>query len=146
MKRSLILSALIISFIAACTTIKTGTIGSEGLSQLSGLWELNHLSGSRMAFNGVYPGKKPVIDFNTREKKFSGNTSCNSFSGVLVADDSGISFDEPLNMTKMACPGEGEAIFIEMLKKVNTYTISNDTTLYFMMGDIVVMRFIKKQQ
>ncbi|MHA4894295.1 META domain-containing protein [Pedobacter sp. PWIIR3] len=145
MKRLLILVVLIISSIAACTTIKTGTIGSEGLSKLGGVWVLNHVSGPRMAFNGLYPGNKPFIEFNTREKKFSGNTSCNSFSGALVADDSNISFNESLMMTRMACPGEGEAVFTEMLKKVNTYSISSDTTLYFMMGDIIVMRFYKKQ-
>jgi heat shock protein HslJ len=105
---------------------------------------MNHISGPRIAFNGLYPATKPVIEFNTREKKFSGNTSCNSFSGTLVADDSTISFSEPLTMTKMACPGEGEAMFIQTLQKVNTYSVSNDTTLYFMMGDIVIMRFIKR--
>ncbi|MGY4385270.1 heat shock protein HslJ [Pedobacter sp. UYP24] len=146
MKNQLILVVFIISSIVACTTIKPGTIGSEGLSQLGGVWELNHVSGPRMAFNGLYPGKKPFIEFNTREKKFSGSTACNSFSGALIADDSNISFNEPFATTKMACPGEGEAVFTEMLKKVNTYSISNDTTLYFMMGDIVVMRFYKKQE
>ncbi len=125
--------------------MKPGTIGSEGLSQLGGVWVLNHISGPRMAFGGIYPGKKPFIEFNTREKKFSGNTSCNSFSGTLIADDNTISFNEPFIMTKMACPGEGEAIFTEMLQKVNSYSISSDTTLYFMTGDIVVMRFYKKQ-
>jgi len=144
MKRLLILTALITASVAACTTMKSGTIGSEGLSQLTGVWEMNHISGPRIAFNGLYPGKVPIIEFNTREKKFSGNTSCNSFSGTLVADDSTISFNEPFIMTKMACPGEGEATFIQTLQKVNTYSVSNDTTLYFMMGDIVIMRFIKK--
>ena len=144
MKRLLILTAIITASVAACTTMKSGSIGSEGLSQLSGVWEMNHISGPRIAFNGLYPANKPIIEFNTREKKFSGNTSCNSFSGTLVADDSTISFNEPLMMTKMACPGEGEATFVQTLQKVNTYSVSNDSTLYFMMGDIVIMRFIKK--
>jgi heat shock protein HslJ len=46
-------------------------------------------------------------------------------------------------MTKMACPGEGEATFLEMLKKASTYSVS-DSTLNFMMGDIAIMRFSKK--
>jgi heat shock protein HslJ len=126
--------------------MKSGTIGSGGLAQLSGLWELNYVSGPRMAFNGLYPAQKPFIEFNTREKKFNGSTSCNSFSGALTADDAMINFSESFVMTKMACPGEGEAIFVETLKKVNTYSIGSDTTLYFMMGDIVIMRFIKKEK
>ncbi|RZM25609.1 MAG: META domain-containing protein [Pedobacter sp.] len=146
MKRLLLTLAVITVSMAACTTMKSGTIGSEGLSQLGGVWELNYVSGPRIAFNGLYPAAKPFIEFNTREKKFSGNTSCNSFSGSLVADDALINFSEPFIMTKMACPGEGEATFVENLKKVNTYSIGSDTTLYFMMGDIVIMRFNKKAQ
>ena len=46
-------------------------------------------------------------------------------------------------VTKMACPGEGEAIFFSTLKKVNKYTITGDTTLNFLMGDIAIMRFTK---
>jgi heat shock protein HslJ len=138
-------TALIVMCIAsACTTIKPGTIGSSKLSQLSGSWELNYISGPRIAFNGLYPGKKPTINFDITQKKVSGNSSCNSFSGDLVADDTTINFTGPMISTKMACPGEGEATFFEMLKKVNTYSISSDTTLNFMMGDIAVMRFTKK--
>ena len=146
MKKLLLSLAVITLSVAACTTMKPGTIGSEGLSQLAGVWELNYVSGPRMAFNGLYPAKKPFLEFNTREKKFSGNTSCNSFSGTLVADDTMINFSENFLMTKMACPGEGEATFVENLKKVSAYSVGSDTTLYFMMGDIVIMRFTKKPQ
>lgn len=143
MKR-LMLFTVIVSSLTACTTMKPGAIGNGGLSQLGGTWELNYISGPRIAFNGLYPGKKPTIKFDIAEKRFSGNTSCNSFSGQLIADDTGINFTKPFMMTKMACPGEGETTFVEMLKKVSTYSISNDTTLNFMMGDIAIMRFHKK--
>ena len=128
----------------SCTTMKPGTIGSSGLSQLNGSWELNYISGPRIAFNGLYPAKKPTINFDITQKKVSGHSSCNSFSGDLVADDTTVNFTGPMVSTKMACPGEGEATFFEMLKKVNTYSITNDTTLNFRMGDIAVMRFTKK--
>ena len=124
--------------------MKPGTIGNGGLSQLGGTWELNYISGPRIAFNGLYPGKKPTIKFDIAEKRFSGNTSCNSFSGQLVADDAAVNFTKPFMMTKMACPGEGEATFVEMLKKASTYSITSDSTLNFMMGDIAIMRFSKK--
>lgn len=144
MKRLMILAFSFVCLLSACTTMKPGTIGNGGLSQLSGTWELDYISGPRIAFNGLYPGKKPTIKFEVAEKRVSGNTSCNSFSGALVADDSTINFNGPLAMTKMACPGEGETTFLEMLKKVGSYSISNDTTLNFMMGDIAIMRFNKK--
>lgn len=81
--------------------------------------------------------------FNLAEKRVSGNSSCNSFSGKLDADDSSINFNEPMVTTKMACPGQGESIFFETLKKVNKYNINGDTTLNFMMGDIAIMRLTK---
>jgi len=140
----MMLAIVVCTTLTACTTMKPGAIGNGGLSQLSGTWELNYISGPRIAFNGLYPAKRPVIKFEIAEKRFSGNTSCNSFSGALVADDIAINFTEPFIMTKMACPGEGEATFIEMLKKVSNYTVTNDTTLNFTMGDIAVMRFTKK--
>lgn len=144
MKRLMLFTVVIASSLAACTTMKPGSIGNGGLSQLGGTWELNYISGPRIAFNGLYPGKKPIIKFDIAEKRVSGNTSCNSFSGPLVADDTTINFTKPFIMTKMACPGEGEATFVEMLKKASTYSITSDTTLNFMMGDIAIMRFTKK--
>ena len=84
-----------------------------------------------------------MVAFDLQEKRVTGNSSCNSFSGKLVADDSSINFNEPMIMTKMACPGEGESIFLETLKKVNKYNVSGDTVLNFMMGDIAIMRFHK---
>lgn len=141
-RKSLILLAAIIT-LSSCTTLKNSVDASSDLSKLGGMWELNYISGPRIAFNGLYPGKKPNLAFSLTEKRFNGNSGCNSFTGKLVADDSSISFDEPMAITKMACPGEGETIFFEMLKKVNKYTIHGDTTLNFMMGDIEIMRFHK---
>lgn len=144
MNRLMLLLLVAVGSLMACTTMKPGSIGNGGLSQLGGTWELNYISGPRIAFNGLYPGKKPFIKFGIADKRFSGNTSCNSFSGQLVADDSTINFTQPFVMTKMACPGEGETIFVEMLKKASTYAITSDSTLNFMMGDIAIMRFHKK--
>ncbi|RZM12191.1 MAG: META domain-containing protein, partial [Pedobacter sp.] len=53
--RKMILLAIVFSMaIISCTTMKPGTIGNGGLSQLSGTWELNYISGPRIAFNGLY--------------------------------------------------------------------------------------------
>lgn len=143
MKRIMLLAIVMTSTFVACTTLKPGTIGNGGLSELAGTWELSYISGPRIAFNGLYPATRPTITFDVTGKKLSGNTSCNSFSGALIADDTTINLTQPLAMTKMACPGEGEATFLEMLKKASTYYVS-DSTLNFMMGDIAIMRFSKK--
>ena len=42
------------------------------------------------------------------------------------------------------CEGGGETTFLNMLKKVNKYAVTNSNTLSFIMGDVAVMRFTKK--
>lgn len=111
---------------------------------LNGMWELTYISGRRIAFEGLYPDKKPFIQFDRENKRVSGNTGCNSFTGRFEVSGSAISFPEPMAMTRMACPGEGEQAFTDMLKKVNAYAITDGATLSFLIGDVAVMRFTKK--
>lgn len=139
--KHLLFSLLLLSFLS-CNNSKK--IAKADPDQLDGTWVLNYISGPRIAFEGLYPNKKPQIVFTVADKRVSGNTGCNSFSGPLVIDGSKISFDQPMAMTKMACPGEGEMVFMETLKKVNTYSVSGGNTLNLIMGDIAVMRFSKK--
>ncbi len=117
----------------------------EPVAPLDGSWELDYVSGPKIAFEGLYPDKKPVMTFDVTNAKVSGNTSCNNFSGKLKTDSNRVNFSEPFVMTKMACPGQGETIFLETLKKVNKYSITDNTTLHFIMGDIAMMRFKRKK-
>ncbi len=113
-------------------------------SKLAGTWELNYISGPRIAFDGLYPGKKPTITFDVANNRISGNSSCNNFNGPLNVDGHKINFMEPMAMTRMMCPGEGENVFMETLKKINTWSVTDGSTLNFIMSDIAVMRFAKK--
>ena len=139
--KNIILFVLILSFVA-CNNSKKAAKDPDP-SQLDGTWVLNYISGPRIAFEGLYPNKKPQLVFTSADKRLSGNTGCNSFSGPLVVDGYKISFDQPLALTKMFCPGEGETVFLETLKKINTYSVSGNT-LNLIMGDIAMMRFSKK--
>lgn len=138
---------LLVSFflISACqrNNVKTPSSSVSEESKLEGTWELNAMTVPGKDFNELYKEKKPFIQFTLADSKFSGNTSCNSFGGKLVVTGNKIDFSGPMMMTKMYCPGEGENTFVEALKKVNKYAIS-DGTLNFIMGDIAVMRFSKK--
>ncbi len=115
------------------------------VATLEGSWELNYISGRRIAFEGLYPDRKPFINFDPAQKRVSGNTSCNSFTGPYTVIGRSITFSESMAMTRMACPGEGEAAFLDMLKKVNAFSLSDGNTLTLLIGDIAVMRFSKKQ-
>lgn len=112
-------------------------------SSLNGTWELNYISGPRIAFGGLYPDKKPTITFNLPEKKAFGNSSCNNYNMTFTLDGNSINFADPVS-TRMACEGAGEPTFFKMIKTVNKYSITDGRTLTLIMGDIALMRFEKK--
>ena len=118
----------------------------DAISKLEGTWELTYITGPRIAFDGLYPNKKPNINFNTKENVVSGNNSCNSYTGKLIVTENKIDFTQPMISTKMMClDGQGEQVFMNTLSKVTSYTISDDgKTLNFISGDIPTMRFTKK--
>jgi heat shock protein HslJ len=99
---------------------------------LNGSWELNYVSGARIAFEGLYPGKKPTITFKLPDTNASGNSSCNNYKVTFSIDGNNIKFGDPVG-TKMACEGSGEATFFSTLKTVSKYSV-NGTTLTLIMG------------
>jgi len=115
---------------------------SPGMERLSGTWELNYISGPKISFDGLYPDKKPFVSFNFSAKQLMGNTSCNGFSSTYTIKGNQIYFADALK-TMMFCEGGGEETFLNMLKKVNRYSV-NGNTLNFMMDDVAVMRFARK--
>lgn len=148
MKQVMILALGYFMLLAACKSAnvnktQSGQTDNSGIEKLNGTWELEYISGPRIAFHGLYPDRKPVITFSTSDSSFGGNTSCNAFSGKLTADDRSISFSDHMALTKMFCPGSGEPVFTETLKKINAYTVQ-DSTLTFMMDEVPMMRFAKK--
>ena len=119
---------------------------TDSVSKLEGNWELNYISGPRIAFDGLYPTKKPTLNFDLKENHISGNSSCNSFNGKLVLDGNKIDFTQPMAMTKMMCQdGQGEQVFMSTLQKITSYDVTDDgKTLNLISGDIAMMRFTKK--
>ena len=118
----------------------------DAISKLEGNWELNYITGPRIAFDGLYPNKKPTINFNTKENQVSGNNSCNSYTGKLIVTENKIDFTQPMVSTKMMClDGQGEQVYMSTLSKVTSYKVTDDgKTLNFISGDIATMRFTKK--
>ena len=137
----LVLSVFCLGFVSCNSVKKT----MNKTVSLEGTWELNYVTGPRIAFAGLYPNKKPTITFDLKENSVSGSNSCNSYSGKLNVVENKINFKEPMAVTKMFCPGEGENIYMSTLQKIDSYSISEDgKTLNLIMGDIAMMRFEKK--
>ncbi|PJJ08734.1 heat shock protein HslJ [Flavobacterium sp. 1] len=128
------------SFVS-CGTSKTA--GKK--ASIEGTWELKYMTGPKIAFDGLFPNKKPTIAFNLAENKITGNNSCNEYFGALLIDGAKINFkDAKISMTMMACEGNGDSFYMETLNKIESYTITdNGKTLNFLLGNIVMMRFAR---
>lgn len=100
-------------------------------AKLNGDWELNYISGPRIAFDGLYPDKKPTIKFNLPANELGGNTTCNGFSSKIIINGNQITVAEPFAKPMVFCEGGGETTFLNMLKKVNKYVKQMKIRLHF---------------
>lgn len=134
------LSAIItvIVIISSCATTKN----MDGSKLFNTTWELEYISGTRIAFDGLFPDKKPRISFNKATSEVSGNNSCNGYSAKYTLDGTNLSFGEPGPTTMMYC-GEGEKQFLNMIKKINKYNFDEEGKLNLMADNVSMMRFKK---
>jgi heat shock protein HslJ len=139
MKNLSLLVLFICVVIISCTTTKT----ASKTTSLEGTWELNYITGARIAFEGLYPEKKPTIKFDLTANQITGNNSCNQYFGALIVEGNKINFkDAKIGMTMMACQGNGDTVYMSTLEKIDSYTITEDgKILNFMSGNVVMMRF-----
>jgi heat shock protein HslJ len=125
-------------------------------TKLQGTWVLTYLSGPEgapgagftsgpgIAIDGLYPNKKPLINFDLGQNEVNGNTSCNPFSSKERIDGNKISISRPFAMTSNACDGGGEKAFLDMLNTITGFSVSHNDVLTFFAGDVAVMRFTRK--
>ncbi|MCX2484607.1 META domain-containing protein [Pedobacter sp. MR2016-24] len=139
-KSTVIFVSFLALFIGACSTARNNKT-TNGLANAT--WELEYISGPRIAFEGLYPNKKPLITFNTTTNSVSGNSGCNGYSAKYTLNGKAISFGEPGPATMMFCEGGGEKTFLQMIKKVDNYSIDNDGKLNLNNGEVAMMRFRK---
>lgn len=143
MSKIMFLLAFVGMSFVSCNTSKTAV---KEVS-LEGTWELNYITGPKIAFNGLFPGKKPTITFSLKDKKITGNNSCNNYFGTLIMDGGKINFkDAKIGMTMMACEGNGDSVYMEALNKIESYTITDGgNTLNLLLGNVVMMRFTRQK-
>ncbi len=136
MKMTRIILTILLITMSSCVSSKN----SRDTNLFNVTWELEFISGPRIAFSGLYPNKKPAITFNKTTKKAEGTNSCNGYSAEYTLDGDAISFGEPGPTTMMFC-GNGEKVFLNTIKKINKYTIDVDGKLNLMLNDVTMMRF-----
>ncbi len=131
-------------FVSILTLVMSGCTSLKSTIPLtSETWELEYVTGPKIAFDGLFPENKPQITFNTSKKEVSGTTGCNGFSTKYTLDGQTIEFDENFPTTMRYCEGGGEQVFLKMIKEVNHYFINYEGKLFLNKGDIPMMRFKK---
>ena len=139
MKKNVFITLFVLAIISySCSSTKK--LAGENLYNAT--WELEYISGPRIAFNGLFPDKKPQIAFNKETQKVEGNNSCNGYSADFTLNGDAISFGEPGPTTMMYC-GEGEKVFLSTMKKINKYSIDAEGKLDLMIDNVSMMRFKK---
>lgn len=140
-KNYILISTFLVLVIGSCTTTKN----TNSNDLYDSLWELEYISGTRIAFNGLYPERKPVISFNKATGKITGNNSCNGYNADFTIKGDNIDIGEPGPTTMMYC-GDGEQQFLNMMEKINSISIDKESKLNLMIGEIPMMRFRKVTQ
>ena len=106
-------------------------------------WQLEYISGPRIAFDGLYPNKKPQLTFDQKETRVYGNNGCNGYSAPYTLKGKSLSFGEAGPTTMMFCECGGEQEFLKQIKQFTSYSIDKDGKLNLINGDVPVMRFKK---
>ncbi|WP_426483905.1 META domain-containing protein [Flavobacterium sp. 2] len=139
-KYTLAAVSVLMVLLASCKTSKDA---SSGGNLFGTTWELEYISGPRIAFEGLYPNKKPQITFDEKETKVFGNNGCNGYSAPYTLSGKSLTFGEPGPSTLMFCDGGGEQQFLQQMKKITSYSIDKDGKLNLIQGDVPMMRFKK---
>ena len=109
-----------------------------------GAWELESISSySDEDFKKMYAEKAPKISFDKETNMVQGTNSCNGYSAEYTIDGNSIAFGEPGPTTMMYC-GEGEGVFLDLMKKVDSFQIESNDQLILSTKNKVLMRFTKK--
>jgi len=142
-KYLIVLLAIIIS---SCNSTKKSASIKENSTMkanlIDGLWEVNYIMNTPKQLNELFPKGKPTITFDSAKKSVAGNSGCNNFNGKCSMEGNSIKIDEAMALTRKMCLDmTGETLFLETLKKVNSYSVTNQgKTLNLIVGDIAVMR------
>ena len=116
---------------AAALSAKIAPAPKPDSMALQGEWYLQPVLPSDTA-----AGKTPVVRFDLKKSRFTGNTGCNNMNGKFwfSANDSSLSFSDKIVTTKMACTGYNEKAFLKSLLLTTHYRLSNGV-LTFMAED-----------
>lgn len=140
MKNIAVIAVVIMSIVfTSCSTMKNAP--KENDAELAGTWTLTYITGPRITFDGLYPGAKPTLNFDFEKSLATGNNSCNSYGATIIKKENKMKFEKGYS-TMMACPGDGESVYMSTLNKIDSYKVEGNT-LSLYMDEVEMMRFTK---
>ena len=139
MKKSFLLLCIVALLTTSCSSSKNSL--PRIMNILNAKWALQSLAG-QSSLGDLFSSKLPFLQFDTQAKRISGNNGCNSLTGPLnITEGNKISFAQ-MASTKMACPGNGENVFMNALNKVTNFKVDNGI-LTLLNGAQELMKFSK---
>lgn len=130
-------------YVLACAFLLSCAASKNTVPQnLSGNWQLTVFPSATNTFAEIFGDRKPELQFESG--KFSGSTGCNKIFGDITVTGDQLIFPQNMGMTKMACPGYEESIFLNALGTVKKYRVQ-DNTLDLLNDSTIVMTFTRQQ-
>lgn len=129
---------LIMIFALSCAASK-----NTAQTDLDGNWQLTVFPSATKTFTEIFGDRKPELRFDSAGR-VSGTTGCNRLMGNYNAGRKNkLTFGTNMAVTKMACPGYEENIFLDALYKVNRYKV-NENQLELWNDSTLIMTFTKE--
>ena len=128
----------LIALVSACKT--SSKLDAKDQLTVSA-WELNTLDTKAVDAKQFMKGL-PYLVFD-KDGRYTGSSGCNSMSGSYEAKNNNISL-VPAAMTRMACPGNGEMLFLEALQKVKNLEFTGGK-LVLLDGTTEIMTFVPRK-
>jgi len=108
---------------------------------LQGTWKVTDLYAHELKFDELFPQAAPVITFDAEKALISGMAGCNTFMGRVHIDGQAFSLPGDLALTNRRCAVgmEGEAAFLDALRKANHWTQFNPDQVHLLINDMTVI-------
>ena len=131
----------IVHLVSSCSGGKAAAASGAPAPDIAGKrWELQYITGPRIAFAALYPERKPSLTFDKSTGQVQRDDSCNGYTSGYTLDGDKIAFGEPGPSTLMYC-GQGEQVFRTTLEKVKRVSLDADGKLVMYGDDVALMRF-----
>ncbi|TAH12525.1 MAG: META domain-containing protein [Sphingobacteriia bacterium] len=107
---------------------------------INGKWTLININQNKDSLDILFSKKMPNIAVDAEKLFIVGYTGCNTFRGKFFLNKDSLSFKSPMASTMMACPGNGEQVFLTLLQKTNRHIVEKGI-LNFFDGKKLLMQF-----